>query len=144
MSSNDLEPTPARGGIPFASGATWDGQGTNFALFSANATKVELCLFDSAGQKEERRIVLPEYTNQMWHGYLRGVSPGTVYGYRAHGPYEPEAGHPPTSCCSIPVPERTPARSPGTTPVSATRSVRPTKICLSIRETAPPSYRRAW
>ena len=90
---SDLELTPARGGVPFACGATWDGEGTNFALFSANATKVELCLFDSSGNKEERRIELPEYTNQIWHGYLRGVGPGTIYGYRVHGPYEPEAGH---------------------------------------------------
>jgi glycogen operon protein len=54
---------------------------------------VELCLFDQAGQAEQRRIELPEYTNQVWHGYLRGVQPGTVYGYRVHGPYEPDAGH---------------------------------------------------
>ena len=90
---SDVELTPARGGVPFACGAIWDGEGTNFALFSAHATKVELCLFDRAGQVEERRIELPEYTNQVWHGYLRGVSPGTVYGYRVHGPYEPDAGH---------------------------------------------------
>src|SRR5690348_8851709 len=90
---SDLELTPARGGIPFACGATWDGSGTNFALFSAHGTRVELCLFDSSGSKEERRIELPEYTNQIWHGYVRGVGPGTVYGYRIHGPYEPAAGH---------------------------------------------------
>jgi len=90
---SDLELTPARGGVPFACGAIWDGEGTNFALFSGNASKVELCLFDRAGQKEERRIELPEYTDQVWHGYLRGVGPGTVYGYRVHGPYEPEQGH---------------------------------------------------
>ena len=74
-------------------GATWDGKGTNFALFSANATKVELCLFNESGDRELERIALPEYTNQIWHGYLPEVGPATVYGYRVHGPYEPEAGH---------------------------------------------------
>ena len=74
-------------------GATWDGSGTNFALFSANATKVELCLFNDAGRREVARIPLPEYTHQVWHGYLPGVRPGQLYGYRVHGPYAPEAGH---------------------------------------------------
>jgi glycogen operon protein len=74
-------------------GATWDGRGTNFALFSANAEKVELCLFDSQGRKELERIALPERTEDVWHGYLNDISPGQVYGYRVHGPYEPEHGH---------------------------------------------------
>jgi len=65
----------------------------NFALFSANATKVELCLFDSMGQRETERIVLPEYTDEVWHGYLPDARPGTRYGYRVHGPYDPAAGH---------------------------------------------------
>ncbi len=82
-----------REGLPFPRGATWDGQGTNFALFSAHASKVELCLFDDKGEKELERIELPEYTDQIWHGYLPGIKPGTIYGYRVHGPYEPEAGH---------------------------------------------------
>jgi isoamylase len=90
---SDIELTPARGGVPFACGAIWDGAGTNFALFSANATKVELCLFDADGKTERQRIVLPEFTNQIWHGYVRDAGPGTVYGYRVHGPYEPDAGH---------------------------------------------------
>jgi glycogen operon protein len=80
-------------GSPAARGANWDGQGTNFALFTANATKVEVCLFDSTGEREIERIELPEYTNQIFHGYLPDVGPGTFYGYRVHGPYEPEAGH---------------------------------------------------
>jgi isoamylase len=80
-------------GSPTPQGATWDGIGVNFTLFSANATKVELCLFDPAGKKELERIELPEYTDEVWHGYLPDVGPGTVYGYRVHGPYEPEAGH---------------------------------------------------
>jgi glycogen operon protein len=65
----------------------------NFALFSANATKVELCLFDHTGERELERIELPEYTDEVWHGYLPDARPGTVYGYRVHGPYEPAAGH---------------------------------------------------
>ncbi len=74
-------------------GATWDGSGVNFALFSANATKVELCLFDSTGRRETDRIELPENTHQVWHGYLPWVRPGQLYGYRVHGPYAPEEGH---------------------------------------------------
>ncbi len=74
-------------------GATWDGRGTNFSLFSEHATKVELCLFDAEGRREQARITLPEYTNQVWHGYLEGVMPGAVYGYRVYGPYDPLNGH---------------------------------------------------
>src|SRR3984893_3853340 len=72
-------------GLPHPCGSTWDGKGTNFALFSANASKVELCLFDEKGERELERIALPEYTNQIWHGYLPGVGPAMVYGYRVHG-----------------------------------------------------------
>ncbi len=82
-----------REGSPFPLGATWDGLGVNFALFSANATKVELCLFDDAGTTELERIELPEYTSEIFHGYLPDTRPGTIYAYRVHGPYEPEAGH---------------------------------------------------
>src|SRR3569833_3095592 len=74
-------------------GATWDGRGTNFALFSANAQSVELCLFDNQGRREIARIALPERTEDVWHGYLNDVSPGQLYGYRVHGPYAPEQGH---------------------------------------------------
>ncbi|MEH3146176.1 MAG: glycogen debranching protein GlgX [Methylobacterium frigidaeris] len=80
-------------GQPFPLGATWDGLGVNFALFSAHATKVELCLFDDSGETEIERIELPEYTDEVWHGYLPDARPGTIYAYRVHGPYEPEAGH---------------------------------------------------
>ncbi|HEY0329615.1 MAG TPA: glycogen debranching protein GlgX [Rhodopseudomonas sp.] len=79
-----------REGLPFPLGASWDGNGTNFALFSAHATKVEICLFDGA---KERRFELPEYTDEIFHGYLPDVGPGSFYGYRVHGPYEPENGH---------------------------------------------------
>jgi isoamylase len=88
-----LKRSPIREGRAFPLGATWDGLGANFAIFSANATKVELCLFDIEGRKEIERIELPEYTDEVWHGYLPQARPGTVYGYRVHGPYEPHAGH---------------------------------------------------
>src|SRR6201984_1876766 len=74
-------------------GASWDGRGTNFALFSANAEKVELCLFDRQGRRELERIALPERTDDIWHAHLPDVGPGQVYGYRVHGPYDPAAGH---------------------------------------------------
>jgi len=80
-------------GRPHPRGATWTGRGVNFSLFSANATKVELCLFDDRGETELERIELPEYTDEVWHGFLPDARPGTVYGYRVHGPYAPEEGH---------------------------------------------------
>ncbi|MEA2783163.1 MAG: isoamylase [Rhodospirillaceae bacterium] len=82
-----------REGLPYPCGASWDGKGVNFALFSGHATKVELCLFDSKRETELERIELPEYTNEIWHGYVPDVGPGRFYGYRVHGPYEPEQGH---------------------------------------------------
>jgi isoamylase len=80
-------------GAPYPLGATWDGRGTNFALFSAHASKVELCLFDREGRRETQRVTLPEKTDDVWHVYLSHVEPGQLYGYRVHGPYEPTAGH---------------------------------------------------
>ncbi len=82
-----------REGLPFPRGATWDGKGVNFSLFSANATKVEVCLFDAKGAKELERIELPEYTDQIFHGWLPEIGPAQLYGYRVHGPYAPEEGH---------------------------------------------------
>ncbi len=82
-----------REGWPNPLGATWNGRGVNFALFSANATKVELCLFEDDGETEIERIALPEYTDEVWHGFLPDARPGTIYGYRVSGPYEPEGGH---------------------------------------------------
>jgi glycogen operon protein len=106
MAADDARPAPpyapqtglatrsrVREGMPFPLGATWDGLGVNFAIFSAHATKVELCLFDIDGRRELERIELPEFTDEVWHGYLPDARPGTVYGYRVHGPYEPTAGH---------------------------------------------------
>jgi glycogen operon protein len=81
-------------GNSYPLGASWDGAGVNFALFSEHATKVELCLFESAESPHETiRITLPDRTDQVWHGYLPDVRPGQAYGYRVHGPYDPKAGH---------------------------------------------------
>jgi isoamylase len=80
-------------GSPFPLGAKWDGLGTNFAVFSAHAEKIELCLFDPSGRREIGRYTMEEYTDEVWHGYLPNAEPGTVYGYRAHGPYDPARGH---------------------------------------------------
>jgi glycogen operon protein len=81
-------------GKSYPLGATWDGKGVNFALFSENATKVELCLFGTVDAKAPSEcVVMPEYTDQVWHAYLPEVLPGQLYGYRVHGPYEPGQGH---------------------------------------------------
>jgi len=80
-------------GVPYPLGAFSDGLGVNFAVFSANATKIELCIFDRRGRKELKRLPLPECTDEIWHGYLPDAGPGLVYGYRAHGPYDPVHGH---------------------------------------------------
>jgi glycogen operon protein len=81
-------------GQPYPLGATWDGRGVNFAIYSDNATKVELCLFDSPdAKKESARILLPENTDLVWHGYFPDLTPGQLYGYRVDGPYEPAKGH---------------------------------------------------
>jgi len=90
--SNLLQPIvwPGR---PYPLGATWDGEGVNFALYSEHAEKVELCLFDITGKRELFRVPLPEHTDMVWHGYLPEVRPGQLYGYRVSGPYAPEQGH---------------------------------------------------
>ncbi|MBS1820060.1 MAG: glycogen debranching protein GlgX [Acidobacteria bacterium] len=81
-------------GQPYPLGATWNGVGVNFALFSAHATRVELCLFDAAdSSREVARIDLPEQTDMVWHGFLPDVRPNQLYGYRVHGPYDPPHGH---------------------------------------------------
>ena len=86
----DGVPKP-RGRAPL--GATWDGLGVNFAVFSAHAERIELCIFDPTGRREIARYDLPEWTDEVWHGYLPHVKPGLLYGFRAHGPYEPQRGH---------------------------------------------------
>ncbi len=80
-------------GQPYPRGATWDGQGVNFALFTQHAHKVELCLFDESGRRELQRIELRDRTDDVWHCYLPEARPGLAYGYRVHGPYKPEEGH---------------------------------------------------
>jgi isoamylase len=75
--------TRVRAGRPNPRGATWTGLGVNFALFSAHASKVELCLFDERGERELERIELPEFTDEVWHGFLPDARPGTIYAYRA-------------------------------------------------------------
>jgi len=91
--SDVVDDFPYRTGSPFPQGATWDGKGTNFALFSEGAERVDLCLFDRPDQPaESRRVRMRERTNGVWHAYLPGVGPGQLYGYRVHGPYEPERG----------------------------------------------------
>jgi glycogen operon protein len=80
-------------GTPYPLGATWDGRGVNVALFSEHATSVELCLFDSPNASAEfRRVPLSEHTDMVWRTYLPNLCPGQLYGYRVHGPYEPERG----------------------------------------------------
>jgi len=89
-----IQPLRVWPGSPYPLGATWDGVGVNFALFSEHATRVELCLFDSPdADVESLTIPLPEHTDMVWHGYLPDVQPGQLYGYRVHGPYAPHAGH---------------------------------------------------
>lgn len=80
-------------GVSSPLGANFDGDGVNFAVFSAFAERIELCLFDGDGRREIRRLALPERDGDIWHGYVAGLRPGTVYGYRAHGPYAPDEGH---------------------------------------------------
>jgi isoamylase len=80
-------------GRPYPLGATFDGEGTNFALYSRHAEGIELCLFSEDGAREVRKVRVTERTGHVWHVYLPGVRAGALYGYRAHGPYEPEKGH---------------------------------------------------
>jgi glycogen operon protein len=80
-------------GRPYPLGATWDGEGVNFALYSEHAEKVDLCLFDDSGRRELLRVPLTEQTDMVWHSYLPEVRPGQLYGYRVYGPYAPEKGH---------------------------------------------------
>ncbi|MGN6377238.1 MAG: glycogen debranching protein GlgX [Sphingomonas sp.] len=90
-----MTPIPDRlePGSPYPLGATFDGLGVNFAVFSANADRIDLCLFDPSGRRQIACMELPEWTDEVWHGYLPDARPGLLYGFRAHGPYDPENGH---------------------------------------------------
>ena len=79
-------------GRPYPLGTTWDGSGVNFAIYSERAERVDLCLFDNPNGPETERIALPERTTYIWHGYIKGMQPGQLYGYRVHGPYQPSEG----------------------------------------------------
>lgn len=87
------DPSSLRPGTPYPLGSTLTNDGANFSVFSANATMIELCLFDGPGHLRETRIALPECSNQVWHGFIPGIRAGQLYGYRAHGPYDPQQGH---------------------------------------------------
>ena len=94
MSHNQHLPiTAVWPGSPYPRGATWDGEGVNFALFSEHAERVELCLFDPTGRHEVQRIMMREQTDLVWHSYLPEARPGLLYGYRVYGPYDPARGH---------------------------------------------------
>ncbi len=99
-------------GQPYPLGATWDGNGVNFALFSAHAEKVELCLFDADGEREIDRIALPEYTDEVWHGYLPDARPGSSTAIASTAPTirATATASTRTSCCSTPTPGRSSAR----------------------------------
>jgi glycogen operon protein len=86
-------PDRLEAGSPYPLGATFDGLGVNFAVFSANAEKIELCIFEPTGRREIKRYELTEWTDEVWHGYLPEARPGLLYGYRAYGRYAPEEGH---------------------------------------------------
>ena len=132
-------------GRPYPLGATWDGSGTNFALYTENATKVELCLFDGKdAEKEAASIVMPDTTDMVWHGYLPDVLPGQLYGYRVHGPYEPLEGHRfnPNKVAARPVRQvDRPRTALGRTQCAATRSATRRPICRSTIATTPHSPR---
>ncbi|MEJ7685943.1 MAG: glycogen debranching protein GlgX [Variovorax sp.] len=80
-------------GLAHPLGSTFTGDGVNFAVFSAHATRIEVCIYDESGKHETGRVVLPEFTDEVWHGFVPGLGPGTRYGLRVHGPYEPAQGH---------------------------------------------------
>ena len=128
-------------GAAYPLGATWDGWGSNFALFSEAAEAVELCLFDDAGA--ETRVELSEVDGFVWHGYLPAISPGQRYGYRVHGPHSPRHGArcAPSKLLLDPYGKALDGDVSGTrrcsTTSGRTRGGR-------TRPTAPPSCRRTW
>ncbi len=125
-------------GRPNPRGASWDGEGVNFALFSEHAEKVELCIFDDTGRRELQRIELREQTDLIWHCYLPEARPGLLYGYRVHGPYGPKkaTASTRTSCCSILTRGISTARCAGATRCSATPWTASAKTFRSTGATA--------
>ena len=126
-------------GRPFPLGATYDGAGTNFSLFSEVAEQVDLCLFDDADQ--EIRVALPETTGFCWHGYLPGVGPGQRYGFRVHGPYDPGRGLRcnPAKLLLDPYAKSMAGDVDGTRPRTRTRSeATMSRAATSIRSTCVP------
>ena len=141
MANYDSAAPDIQPGSPVRLGAHWDGKGTNFALFSAHAERVELCLFDESGARETARITLPEYTNEIWHGYLPGVGPGHALRLPRAWPLRAGAAaiaSIPTSCCSTPMPASWSATSHGRARISATRPTPRTRTSPSTTRTAPP------
>src|ERR1041384_5847949 len=123
-----------RPGSPYPLGATWDGEGVNFALFSENATGVELCLFEgSKGNDELARVRVTETTDLVWHVYIPGLGPGPRYGYPVPGPHAPARGH-----------TVHPATCAGTTSSSPTRAAPPTPTSPRTTGTAPPPCPSPW
>ena len=120
-------------------GATWDGLGINFAVFSAHARQVELCIFDQTARRETARFRLPECTDEVWHGYLPGARIGLIYGYRAYGPYNPQEGIASTTanCCLIRMQGSAPEFFAGRTHCSATAFIRREATFLTTAATVP-------
>src|SRR5688572_2827023 len=134
-------------GQPYPLGATWDGSGVNFAIFSQNATGVELCLFANENDANEaQKIWLRERTDQVWHCYLPDSRPGQFYGYRVHGPYEPAKGDRfnPAKLLIDPYARRSRGRSSGTTRSSRTRSAARRRIWSPRPTTTPRAFRNRW
>ena len=117
-------------GKPYPQGATWDGTGVNFSLYSESATRVEVCLFEDADATTSETIALREVTGHVWHSYLPGVKLGQLYGYRVHGPYEPDQGqrHNPAKLLIDPYAGASPAAWTGMRRYSATNAEIPPKI----------------
>jgi glycogen operon protein len=132
-------------GQPYPLGATWDGSGVNFALFSEPATGVDLCLFDDVESGLVReRFELRERTDLVWHGYVPGLGPGQLYGYRVHGPYAPDRGLRFNSAKLLidPYAKALAARSGGATTSSATAWATPPRTSPATTATPPPPCRR--
>ena len=89
----DIRKTKMQAGHTHQLGSTYDGEGVNFAIFSAHAEKVEVCVFDQSGEHEIARHQLHHKIHDVWHGYLPGLQPGAKYAYRVYGPYDPQQGH---------------------------------------------------